>query len=169
MTDWSQLIQQYGQLVWKTIYRLVNHDADAADCFQNTFVAALDVSRKQSVGSWPGLLKRLATLKALERLRQRYRTVRFEAELNETEDRAFSGASPEQEVTASELTVHLRLVLAELDPKQAQVFCLCCLEECSYQEVAREMELTVNHVGVLLNRAKASLRERLKAFAPAKS
>lgn len=169
MTDWSQLIQQYGQLVWKTIYRLVNHDADAADCFQNTFVAALDVSRRESVESWPGLLKRLATLKALERLRQRYRTARYETELNDTEAAAFSVAPPEQDVTASELTAHLRLVLAELDPRQAQVFCLCCLEEFSYQDVAAEMQVTANHVGVLLNRAKASLRERLKTFAPAKS
>lgn len=29
MTDWSQLVQQHGQMVWKTVFRLVNHEADA--------------------------------------------------------------------------------------------------------------------------------------------
>ncbi|MDB5387325.1 MAG: sigE 2 [Planctomycetaceae bacterium] len=169
MTDWSALIQQHGSLVWKTVFRLVSHDADAADCFQNTFVAALEFSRQERVHHWPGLLKHLATMKALERLRQRYRTARLEGDSNGTDGAEFTGSSPEHDIAASELTSQLRLALAELEPRQAQVFCLCCLEESSYQEVAIETGLTVNHVGVLLNRAKASLRERLKAFAPAES
>ena len=40
MTDWSQIVQEHGPLVWRTAYRLLNHEADAADCFQRTFVSA---------------------------------------------------------------------------------------------------------------------------------
>jgi hypothetical protein len=29
MTDWSQIVQQRGQMVWNTVFRLVNHEADA--------------------------------------------------------------------------------------------------------------------------------------------
>jgi DNA-directed RNA polymerase specialized sigma24 family protein len=71
--DWPEIVQQHGPIVWKTVYRLLSNEADAADCFQNAFMAALDVSRTQTVRNWPGLLKRLATTSALERLRQRYR------------------------------------------------------------------------------------------------
>lgn len=169
MTDWSTLVQQYGPLVWKTAFRLLNHDADAADCFQNTFVSALELSRQQVIRNWPGILRHLATHKALERLRQRRRTVRALTELNESDHTHFAACSSEQNTLASELTSQLRIALSELDPKQAQVFCLCCLEEASYQEVASDLGLTVNHVGVLLNRAKANLRDRLRAFAPAES
>lgn len=169
MTDWSILVQQYGPLVWKTAFRLLNHDADAADCFQNTFVSALELSRQQVIRNWPGILRHLATHKALERLRQRRRTVRALTELNESDNTHFAACSSEQNTLASELTSQLRIALSELEPKQAQVFCLCCLEEASYQEVACDLGLTVNHVGVLLNRAKASLRDRLRAFSPAES
>ena len=73
MVDWSQIVQQHGRLVWTTVYRLVRHDADAADCFQRTFLSALVLSRTQTVRSWPGLLQRLGTARALEALRQRVR------------------------------------------------------------------------------------------------
>ena len=36
-----------------------------------------------------------------------------------------------------------------------------------YQDIAAELGLTVNHVGVLLNRARASLRQRLRVYEPA--
>jgi hypothetical protein len=71
--DWSQIVQQHGPLVWTTVYRLLRHDADAADCFQRTFLSALVLSRTQTVRNWPGLLQRLGTARALELLRQRLR------------------------------------------------------------------------------------------------
>ena len=37
--------------------------------------------------------------------------------------------------------------------------CLRFLEDLSYGEIAEELKITVNHVGVLLNRAKVALRE----------
>src|SRR5262249_36846323 len=71
--DWSQIVQQHGPLVWTTVYRLFRHDADAADCFQRTFLSALVLSRNQTIRNWPGILKRLGTARALETLRQRLR------------------------------------------------------------------------------------------------
>ena len=73
MVDWSQIVQQHGPLVWTTVYRLLRHEADAADCFQRTFLSALVLSRTQSIRNWPGLLQRLGTARALESLRQRLR------------------------------------------------------------------------------------------------
>jgi RNA polymerase sigma factor (sigma-70 family) len=56
--------------------------------------------------------------------------------------------------------------LADLDGPQAQVFCLACLEGFSYEQIAEELGVTVNHVGVLLHRARSSLQERLSAHRP---
>ncbi|HJT76803.1 MAG TPA: sigma factor-like helix-turn-helix DNA-binding protein, partial [Gemmataceae bacterium] len=60
----------------------------------------------------------------------------------------------------------LALALAEIEPRQAEVVALACLDDWSYQEIAAELRITVNHVGVLLNRARAALRDRLRAFDP---
>ena len=71
MTDWPQIIAAYGGIAWKTARRLLNNDADAADCFQETFVAAFVLSRTQTIQNWPGLVTRLATRRELDRLRKR--------------------------------------------------------------------------------------------------
>jgi RNA polymerase sigma-70 factor (ECF subfamily) len=166
VVDWSQIVQQHGPLVWTTVYRLLRHDADAADCFQRTFLAALVLSRTQTIRNWPGLLKRLGTARALESLRQRLRQAR---RLRPLLDGVASSLAPEPEQSAAarELSDHLREALAELDARQAQVFCLVCLDGLSYSDAAEQLELTVNHVGVLLNRARLGLRERRRAHEPA--
>jgi RNA polymerase sigma-70 factor, ECF subfamily len=73
MTDWSQIVREHGPAVWRAAYRLLNHDSDAADCFQRAFVSALAAANKRPIHNWPALLKRLAVARALERLRQRRR------------------------------------------------------------------------------------------------
>ena len=167
MTDWSRIVEQHGPAVWKTVYRLLDNEADAADCFQNAFVEALKLSRREAVGNWPGLMKRLATASALQRLRQRYRE-------SSRVDSVVDGSTPDPKrpepalaAQTGELAEHLCRALARLDARQAQVFCLACLEGLSYREIAAELGVRVNHVGVLLNRARSKLREQLRAFDPA--
>jgi RNA polymerase sigma-70 factor (ECF subfamily) len=166
MTNWPEIVEEHGPLVWRVGYRLLNQDADAADCFQRTFISALELSRKEAIHHWPALLRRLATSRALELLRQRHRQAeRFQplgAEMLPSRT-----IEPGQEAVANELAENLRTALAELDVRQAQVFCLSCLEGCAYEEIARQLDITVNHVGVLLNRARAALRESLQSYAPA--
>ena len=167
MTDWSQIVQQHGPMVWRTAHRLVNNESDAADCFQRAFVSALKLEGTQTIRNWPALLKRLVIARALECLRQRYRESTRRSALPEEAviDRKMIG--PLQAAQTTELAQHLREALAELDGQQAQVFCLACLEGFSYQEIAEQLGVTVNHVGVLLYRARSSLQGRLRAFGPA--
>jgi RNA polymerase sigma-70 factor (ECF subfamily) len=169
VVDWSQIVQQHGPLVWTTVYRLLRHDADAADCFQQVFLSAVELARTQTIRNWPGLLQRLGTARALESLRRRLRQAqRLQPLLAEV---AVSSSDPEPDHAAAvhELSDHLRLALAHLDVRQAQIFCLICLEGLSYAETADQLGLTVNHVGVLLNRARLSLRERLRGHEPAEA
>jgi RNA polymerase sigma-70 factor (ECF subfamily) len=162
MTNWTNIVQQHGPAVWQTACRLLSNEADAADCFQRTFLAALELSQRETVVHWPALLRRLATRRALECLRQRYREGGRRATLPESwADRKTLG--PSEAAEAGELAEHLRAALAELEEGQAQVFCLACLDDCSYQEIADQLGITVNHVGVLLHRARANLQERLQA------
>jgi RNA polymerase sigma-70 factor (ECF subfamily) len=166
MTDWSQIVQQHGPIVWRTAHRLLNNDADACDCFQRTFISALELERTEVIRNWPALLKRLATARALERLRQRRRESSRLTALAERSLIDRKRVGPVQAAEASELAEHLREALAELDDRQAQVFCLACLDGLRYQEIADLLGVTVNHVGVLLNRARATLCERLQAHGP---
>jgi RNA polymerase sigma-70 factor (ECF subfamily) len=160
MPDWNAIVQEFGPLVWRTAFRLLGNEADAADCFQRAFLSA--VEHPGPVLNWPGFLRQLATARALEQLRTRYRSPQ---PLPPQEPPAPPG-EPVGHATARELIAALRLALAEIDPQQAEVFCLVHLEGLSNREAAEQLGLTANHAGVLLHRARAVLRERLRSFDP---
>ena len=167
MMDWSQIVQQHGPMMWRTAYRLLNNHADASDCFQQAFLSALRVERTEGVRPWPALLKRLITARALECLRRRRReSIRRTAPPEDSQIDP-KGVGPAQAAEASELAERLRDALGALDAQQAQVFCLACLEGLGYREIAEQLGMTVNHVGVLLHRARGSLQRRLSAHRPA--
>jgi RNA polymerase sigma-70 factor (ECF subfamily) len=111
-------------------------------------------------------LRRIATSRALEQLRVRIRERGRLTSLDAGLPVDLRSRTPLEHAQTSELADRMRIALGEMDPRQAQVFCLSQLDGLSYDDVAAELGLTVNHVGVLLNRARATLKERLAAFAP---
>jgi RNA polymerase sigma-70 factor, ECF subfamily len=162
--DWSELIERYGPLVWKTASRLLSQEADVADCFQETFVAAWNAAGREAIENWPGFLKSVATTTALKRLRERYRQPK--GNLSDVPATRAEAVAAHENTESSELAEHLRRALSELDPRQAEVFCLVCLEGASYAEAARHLGITETNVGAILTRARQRLRERLKEFSP---
>ena len=163
MTDWSQVVREHGPLVWRTVYRLLNNEVDASDCFQRTFVSALELERREPVSHWPALLKHLATARALEQLRQRGRESERWKALPDGLHADCKHVGPIQAAEASELADRLRAAMAGLEPQQSEVFGLACVEGLSYEQIAERLDVTVNHVGVLLHRARSNLRGRLGA------
>ena len=162
MTDWKTIVEQYGGLVWATACRLVGNGADASDCFQETFLEAVKISRKEPVRDWSALLRHLATARALDLLRVRCRQRDRTAAMADPEAVVSREPDPGQEAEAAELAERLRAVLGQLPPDQAAVFCLSCLDKLSYREVGERLGITTNAVGVLLHRARQRLRDLLE-------
>ena len=160
MDEWSRIVQQHGQAVYRSAWRLLGNEADAADCFQDVFVSAVEISRRTTVRSWPALLHWLVTVRALDRLRRRLKLA-ARHEDHHAEQLVSPRAGPLEQAQAAELAARLRAVLAELPAGQAQAFCLRVLDELSYEQIAQAMGVSVSQVGVLLHRARARLRERL--------
>jgi RNA polymerase sigma-70 factor (ECF subfamily) len=150
---------EYGPVVWKTAWRLLGNQADASDCFQETFISALEAAERGAVRNWAGLLQRLATARALDLLRRRKRERSRQASAADWE--MVSPENPLRQAQETELMERLRAVLGELPEPQSEAFCLRHLNEMSYEEIAGEMGLSVDHVGVLLHRARGRLRELL--------
>src|SRR5262245_66347624 len=103
MTDWNAIVREYAPLVWCTAARLLAREADAADCFQRTFLAAVELAAAEPVRNWAGFLKRLATARALEQLRSRYRDAPRSAALPDELPPDPSVADPLDRVPAGEL------------------------------------------------------------------
>lgn len=161
MIDWDELMRREGSAVWRTAYRLLRNRADADECFQETFLAALEVANRQPVRNWPALLQRLATSRSVDRVRKRLRRQRREevADLGLVEA---AHGDPSQEAEAAELTSALRWAIAQLPTRQAEVFCLHQLGDWSYQQIADQLGMSSNAVGVILHRTRQKLQELLK-------
>ena len=164
--DWDGLVAREGDAVWRAVRRVVGNDADAEDVFQETFVAAVELSRRESVRQWRGLLLRLAHARAVDRLRLRYRRARREADVADgsadgdgtLDEYASPSPSPGEHAEAAELGLRLRAALASLPERQAEVFCLFCLEGWTYQEISEHLSLSIDAVGVTIHRARGRLR-----------
>ena len=160
MVDWDELVNREGPAVWRTIYRLVQNQADADECLQETFIAAVKLSNHQVVRNWQSLLKRLAIARAVDCVRQRLRRTRRE----ETTDVATiitKVPAPDEQAESAELTSTLRWALAQIPARSAEVICLHELEGWSCQEIGDHLSLSSGAVGVLLHRTRQKLQTLL--------
>lgn len=156
VVDWKIIIKEHGPVVWQTAYRLLGNNADAADCFQDTFVCALEICRRQHIRNFSALLIRLATTRAIDRLRKRLRHERCETSGFEKTQR--SSPDPARNVEQQELAARLKTALTQLPFQEAQVFCLRYLNDMTYRNIANELGITISAVGVILHRAKTKLK-----------
>ena len=164
MTDWEAVIGQYVGIVQRTVHRLVGNHADAWDCIQDTFLEAVKMDRRELVRNWPALLRHLATAKALDLLRRRSRQcARISAEADPAEA-VSREPNPGRHAEASELAERLRVGIAQLPHRQAQVFCLACFEQMSSEEVAERLGVRPTAARMLLLRARERLRILLEPF-----
>jgi len=160
--DWQIIIKEHGSTVWNTAYRLLGNSADAADCFQETFICALKVCESQKVRNFSALLTRLATTRAIDQLRRRFR--REQKSLILDEGYVSSGLDPAKCAQQQELAARLQKALAQLPLQEAQVFCLRYLNDMSYRRIAKELNIKTNAVGVLLHRAREKLRNSFSSL-----
>jgi RNA polymerase sigma-70 factor (ECF subfamily) len=157
MIDWGAILAEHGATVWSTVYRLLDHHDDAQDCYQETFFAAFRFARSKSVSDWPSFLVSLATRRAMDRLRQRYRLGRRSISIDVVAEPSGEADNPLLQARASELMERVREGMAELRDKQAEVFWLSCLEGLSHQQIADHLEVPPGEVRVLLHRARIRL------------
>lgn len=156
MTDWDRIVRDYGPLVFATAWRILGHTADTEDTVQEVFLQVHQMQRTVTVRHWPGLLRRLAACRALDRLRQRRNTVSVNG-------LALIGRDEGPEATAieHELAERLRRAIAQLPDREAAVFCLRYFDDLSYQDIAQTLHIRTGAVASALHKARLKLETLL--------
>ena len=162
MADWEAVVSQNVAAVRRTVYRLVGNHADAWDCVQEVFLEAVKIDRREPVRNWPALLRHLATVRALDLLRSRYRQRNRVGSDLEQVQAASREPNPSSNAEASELAERLRVAVGQLPRRQAQVFCLTCFEQMSSEEIAARLGISPTAVRMLLCRARRRLQRLLE-------
>lgn len=152
MVDWNALIDQYGPMVVRVSWRILGHAGDVEDNVQEVFCEAFQLHLRETVQHWGGLLRRLATLGAIARIRRR----RHESPLDALAQ-AGREALPEESLIADELEARLRLAVARLPEREAAVFSLRYFEGMELPQIAATLGIKYPAAGTALSRARAKL------------
>jgi RNA polymerase sigma-70 factor (ECF subfamily) len=163
--DWKTILERDGPTAWRAAYRLLGNAADADDCLQDAVLAAMQLSRREPIANWRALLTRLTSTRAIDQLRQRYRS----RMINTVDDQVPAIADPHvsgDTAQLDELRSQLRIALTHLSQEQATAFCLCALEGWTYTAAGEQLQTPASTIGVLVHRARQRLRELLQTFDP---
>lgn len=164
------VLRDQGNLVWGLIVRILGNDGDdAADCYQQSFFEL--ASRRagaNDIRQAGSLWKRIAAARAIDTIRRRIRDRERAGLAGEMQVVTNPEKGPAAQAQDSELLDDFRAALATLPEVQASAFLLTQVDDLSNQDAARVLGVSVNHLGVLLHRARVSLRARLESHNPVK-
>lgn len=159
------LAEEHGPMVFSTAYRILGNVDDAQDAQQDVFLRLLNSwtvrLTADRVANWGAYLRVAAVRGAIERLRHRRLSADCLLPLEEREVESCR-PDPRRSAIARQRAAMLREAIATLPAREARVFALRFFEECSYREIAEQMGLSVNRVGVLIQRARQRLRAALE-------
>jgi RNA polymerase sigma-70 factor (ECF subfamily) len=161
----AQLFADHHRRVLIAAYRVTGSMADAEDVAQTVF---LRLGRGEgnpgegipmkNAGSY---LYRAAVNGALDLLRRRKTSGVEPIEAAEAIPATNRSASPDAELSRSELAARLRRVISELPPRAAEMFTLRYIEELGNREIAALMGTSAAVVAVTLHQTRSKLKKRL--------
>jgi RNA polymerase sigma-70 factor (ECF subfamily) len=157
------LFLEHWPRVFGLLRRLVGDDAEAEDLALDAFLRLY--RRKPSedgelnVGGW---LHRVATNLGLNAIRGWKRRQRYELESGKMDLSENHPASPDEVYAGAEERQRVRAILAQMEPRQAQVLILRHSGQ-KYQEIAAALDVSPASIGPLLARAENEFERRYRA------
>ena len=161
----EDLFRKHHRRVFRVAYRITGNPMDAEDALQTVFMRLLRREESPTLSDDPtAYLHRAAVNAALDIVRSR-RSNRAEA-LEEVESTLAdsSGLGQERQVESREIKEEVRKALARLNPKMAEVFALRYFEGYGNNEIARMLGTSRSTIGVMLHRARHSLRTEVRVL-----
>ena len=154
--DITRLVAEHHRAVYGYAYRMSGNEADAEDLTQQAFLVAQQklgqLRRAESVRGWLLAIVRNGFLKACQRRRP---VPAADLQLN-------IDSIPAEALDSEEIDHEwLQQAIDELPDAFKVVLVMFYFEECSYREIAEQLDLPIGTVMSRLARAKGHLRSKL--------
>ena len=150
----AELIEDHGQMVFNTAFRVLGNVADAEDVTQEVYLEALSGSQNHDVVNWGGWLRKLTVFRALDH-RRKMRRESPDAWL--AEDVPAVTDSPHDATASRETAENLRQKVADLPHREGVVFTLRYCEQLSNQEIGDLLGISGEAVSTALHKARTKL------------
>lgn len=155
-------VQQYERPLMRYAVRRTGCEQLAREVVQDTFLKLWQAERAAVDGHLAPWLYTVCRNRAADvrRKERRMRTLEHEPASGNRESTAGSG-DDKSDAERSEKHAALFGAMKELNEKQQEAVRLKFQSGLSYREIAEVMDITVNHVGVLLHHAIKAIRETI--------
>ena len=159
----GELVRRYQRAIHRLAWSLTRNDSDADDLAQETFVRAWGAIGRFELGQplYPWLA-RIVTNQAFSLFRHRKRRPETSIEpLVEAGQQWGVADDPAEHTAESERDARLRACFGELQPEHQAVLALRAVQDLSYDEIARTLNIPIGTVMSRLSRARGELKRRL--------
>jgi RNA polymerase sigma-70 factor (ECF subfamily) len=161
----ERLWHEHAAALFRAAHRITGNPSDAEDVVQTVYLRLARRPERELAEAAGGYLYRSAVNAALDVVRARNRAgwVPLEDGPGAFEP-ASDGLDPEGERRRLELRRQLRLALARLSPRAAEMFSLRYFEGLGNHQIAELLGVSSGVVAVLLHRTRARLQKELAAL-----
>jgi len=150
----TQLVDDHGQTVFSTAFRILGNASDAEDVTQDVLIEAFLKVENHDITNLEGWLRKLAVFRALDFRRK----LRRESVIPLEADAAIShSASVHDAVVCAETAERLRCAVTKLPERESVVFSLRYFEQQTNQEISSLLGISSAAVSTALHRAKTKL------------
>jgi RNA polymerase sigma-70 factor, ECF subfamily len=163
------LVERYQDRVYNVVYRMVNHEEDARDAVQETFLKAYEhLGRFRGESAFYTWLFRIAMNEALNhrRAKQRLRLVQpaedVEAASTGRNQAAGLSDSPQRTLETLETERMVAEAIAELDCEHRAAVVLRDIEGLDYGQISVVLSIPPGTVKSRIHRARLILKEKLQ-------
>jgi len=160
----GRLVVAYQKPVYNLAYRMLGNAGEAEDAAQESFLRAYTRLKtydpQRPFRSW---MLSIASHYCIDVLRRRrINWLSLEDEFAQPMRLASDNPGPETVVTRREREGYIQQLLAALSPTDRAAVTLRYWYDCSYEEIAETLDLTVSAVKSRLHRARRALAEELE-------
>ena len=157
--QFKQSILPLKNKLFRFAFSFLLNEADAKDVVQEVMIKSWeeidDISSINNMEAWCITLTKNRSLDRLRKKGRNYLPIAEQEHLTSPEP------NPLQQTSQSESFDAIRTAITELPDRQQEVIRLRDLEGHTYKEIAEAMHIEVNHVKVLLHRARAVIKRKL--------
>jgi len=159
------LVRRHEKTIFNLVYRMLGDYDDAAEVSQEVFLSAYRaIGQFRGDANFSTWLYRIALNHATTRRRTVSSRQQRTVPIDDMEPLSDPELGPAETLERKEIRERVQLALNKLEPDDATMILLRDLQDISYDEVARVLEIPVGTVKSRLHRARQALKTQLATY-----